>query len=226
MSRGGLAALAAAAMGFVLYPRARRGVLTWGATEDEVRAVLPGDELAPNADVVATRAVDIDAAPCEVWPWLAQIGSGRGGMYSYDALENVVGCEMTSADDVVPEWQDIQVGDVVHLHPDVPLPVAVVEKDRALVLHGTAPTADLVRAEGLDDTGDEPSVPFDFVWAFVLVERPDGRTRLLVRERYAYRTPWAGALVEPVSWVSWFMTERMLRGIKERAERLARPTAV
>lgn len=226
MSRGGLAALAAAAV-VALYPRARRGVLTWGATEDEVRAVLPGDELAPNADLVATRAVDIDAAPHEVWPWLAQIGSGRGGMYSYDALENVVGCEMSSADDVVPEWQDIEVGDVVHLHPDVSLPVAVVEKDRALVLHGAGPTVAPVRAGGLTGPdADESTPPFDFVWAFVLVERPDGRTRLVVRERYAYRTPWAGTVVEPVAWVSWFMTERMLRGIRERAERLARPTAV
>lgn len=226
MSRRGVVALAAAAVGIALYPRARQGALTWGATPQERRAALPGDELQPAADVVATRGIDIDAAPSDVWPWLVQMGSGRGGMYSYDVLENAVGCEMDSADDVVPQWQDLAVGDIVQLHPDLSLPVAVLEVDRALVLHGAHQDDPGPVPTEVDPQAADAAVPYDFVWAFVLRERPDGRTRLLVRERYAYRTPWAGPMVEPVSWVSWFMTERMLRGIKQRAERLARPTAV
>lgn len=194
----GVAALSA-------YPRARRWGRAFGATAAEVAATLEGDSVLPDADAVATRAVDIAAPPSDVWPWVAQLGQGRGGFYSYDRLENLAGCDIHSADHVEPAWQDVHVGDPVHLHPEFALTVAVVEPPRALVLAGTAPV------------GEEATVPFDFTWAFVL--RPGGvGTRLVVRERYAYRAPWAGALVEPVSWVSLLMTERMLRGIRDRAE--------
>lgn len=180
--------------------------LRWGATEAEVRATLPGDDLIPDADLTATRGIGIHASAQRVWPWVAQLGQGRGGLYSYDLLENLVGCDIHSADRIVPEWQDIRVRDEVRLHPDVPLDVAVVEPERALVLRGGVPM------------GRTPP-PYDFTWAFVLNEGTDGITRLLVRERYGYRRPWTPLLVEPVEAVSFVMSRKMLRGIRERAER-------
>lgn len=119
---------------------------------------------------------------------------------------------MMMRDRVVPEWQDLKVGDQLNLAPEVGLGVAVVEQGRALVLRGGVPM------------GATPP-PYDFTWAFVLREQPDGTTRLLVRERYASTQRWAGFLVEPVAMVSFVMSQRMLRGIRDRAERGGRPTA-
>ena len=155
---------------------------------------------------MATRAITIDATADRVWPWLAQLGQGRGGLYSYDALENLVGCDMHSADRIVPEWQHVEVGSQVRLHPDIGLLVARVDPGRALVLHGAATT-------------DEGAPPYDFSWAFVLRGTSGGRTRLLVRERYGYTRWWSPLLVEPVELVSFVMSQRMLRGIRDRAER-------
>jgi hypothetical protein len=141
-------------------------------------------------------------------PWIAQVGQGRGGFYTYDALENLVGCDIHSTDRIVLEWQHPYVGGEVKLHPEVSLAVALVEPGRAMVLRGAVPAG---------GTRGEP--PYDFSWAFVLSYGAGGGTRLLVRERYRYTRWWAPALVEPVAVVSFVMSRRMLRGIKERAER-------
>jgi hypothetical protein len=135
--------------------------------------------------------------------------AGRGGFYSYDFVENVVGCDIHSAERVVPEWQSIVVGDAVHLHPEVALIVAVLEPGRALVPRGGVPI------------GRTPP-PYDLTWAFVLRDQADGSTRLVVRERYRYSRRWARLLVEPAELISFVMSQRMLRGIKERAERSVR----
>jgi hypothetical protein len=180
--------------------------LRWGATDNELNVTLPGDELVPTADLTATRAVTVRATSDRVWRWIAQLGQGRGGFYSYDFLENLVGCDIHSAERIAPEWQSIEVGDTIHLHPEVGLVVAVVEPGRALVLRGGVPI------------GRTPA-PYDFTWAFVLRDQADGSTRLVVRERYGYSRRWARLLVEPAELISFVMSQRMLRGIKERAER-------
>jgi hypothetical protein len=190
----------------------RQWQLRWGATDEERSVILAGDALIPNPDLRATRAITVHAPPDQVWPWLAQLGQGRGGFYTYDVLENLVGCDIHSAETVVPEWQEVKVGDQVKLHPEVGLGVTLVEQGRALVLRGGIPM------------GAVPP-PYDFTWAFVVREQPDGRTRLLVRERYAYTQWWAPLLIEPVAVVAFVMTERMLRGIRDRAERAGHLTA-
>jgi hypothetical protein len=174
-----------------------------------LKAGLPGDELLGAADLTATRAASVRAGADVVWPWIAQLGQGRGGFYSYDFLENLVGCDIHSAERVVPEWQSIDVGDAVHLHPEVGLIAAVVQPGRALVLRGGVPI------------GRTPS-PYEFTWAFVLRDQADGSTRLVVRERYGYSRWWACLLVEPAELISFVMSQRMLRGIKQRAERAVR----
>jgi hypothetical protein len=205
--------LGVAAGAAVLYVRfVRPWHLRWGATEEEARAALPGDDALSHPDLQATRAITVSASAEDVWPWIAQLGQGRGGFYSYDALENLVGCDIHSADRVVPDWQDLKVGDQIKLHPEVGLGVTAVEPGRALVLRGGVPM------------GAVPP-PYDTTWAFVLREQADGTTRLLVRERYAYTQRWAPLLVEPVAVVAFVMSQRMLRGIRDRAERAGRPPA-
>lgn len=196
--------LGGAVVAYILMVRPRQ--FRWGATAEECEDALPGDELIATADLDATRAITIRAAAVQVWPWIAQLGQGRGGFYSYDFLENLVGCEIHSADRIVPEWQCVRVGDEVMLAPEVGLVVALVEEGRSLVLRGGIPV------------GNEAS-PYEFTWAFVLRDRADGTTRLLVRERYRYTRWWSRLLVEPVEAVSFVMSRKMLRGIKERAER-------
>jgi hypothetical protein len=183
--------------------------MTWGATPEEADSALPGDDLIAEADLISTRCIDIQATPDTVWPWIAQLGQGRGGLYSYDFAENLVGCDIHSADRIVKEWQHVEVGDQVRLAPEIALDVAEVRPGGALVLLGGVPVA-----------GTRGPMPYDFSWAFVVRDGADGGTRLIVRERYGYTSWWAPLLVEPVEAVSFVMTRKMLRGIKERAERI------
>ena len=187
----------------------------WGATDDEVAAELPGDRILGQADRTATRAVSIQAPAEDVWPWLAQLGQGRGGFYSYDGLQSLLGLDIRNADDVVPEWQDIAVGDRVRLAPGMELTAAVVRPEEALVLRGLPVDA---REAAADADAPARLMPFAFTWAFVLRPGPRGSTRLVVRERYTYLESWAAPMVETVQVASFIMTERMLRGIKQRAE--------
>jgi hypothetical protein len=188
---------------------ARRWQLRWGTADEESEEQLPGDDLIESADITATRAITIRASADQVWPWIAQLGQGRGGFYSYDFLENLVGCDIHSADRVVPEWQDVDVGDEVRFAPAVGLAVASLEQGRSLVLRGGVPI------------GNTPA-PYDSTWAFVLRDKPGNSTRLLVRERYAYTRSWARLIVEPTEMLSFVMSRKMLRGIRDRAERSLR----
>ena len=119
---------------------------------------------------------------------------------------------MHSAEHIVAEWQHIGTGDVIRLAPMAGLTVVAAEPGRALVLRGGVPIG-----------GAAP--PYDFTWAFVLNGRPDGTSRLLVRERYAYTSGWTPLLVEPVQLISFVMTRRMLQGIRSRAEQQPASTA-
>lgn len=195
--------LVAAVVGSIVL---RRWSLRFGAIGDEVALTLPGDDRVPRPDLESTRAITIGVGPERVWPWIAQLGQGRGGFYSYTWLENLAGAKITNADQVVPLWQDPAVGDQVNLAPDMALDVILVDPGHALVLGGGVPVP-----------GASP--PFDFSWAFVLLDAGDGTCRLVVRERYGYTRRWAALMVEPTEMVSFLMTQRMLRGIKDRAER-------
>lgn len=203
----GSVTVAVAVAGVVSVALARRAMLGWGATTAERRAALPGDDLVPHASVRATRAITVGADAGDLWPWIAQLGQGRGGFYSYDVLENLIGCDIHSADQIVPAWQTVEVGDEVRLHPGVALEVAVVDPGHALVLRGAVPVAQSTAA------------PYDFTWAFVIDAAKPGSVRLVVRERYGYARWWAPVVVEPVATVSFVMSRRMLRGIRDRAER-------
>jgi hypothetical protein len=198
-------ALTAAVLAVANLPLVRTWMLHFGATEAELDAELPGDEQIGSANLVATRAVTIDATPQEVWRWLVQIGQGRGGFYSYDWLENLAGCQIRSADRVEARWQQLEPTDEIALHPAVRMRVCEVNPERSLVMISAV------------EPGAAPA-PYEFSWAFVLRRGRGGTTRLLVRERYGYRSGWSALVAEPTAAVSFVMTEKMLRGIRDRAE--------
>ncbi|HET9897575.1 MAG TPA: hypothetical protein VFQ44_21795 [Streptosporangiaceae bacterium] len=179
-------------------------IATWGATDGEAAAHLPGDELCPDPDFITTRAIAISAPPNLVWPWLVQMGSGRAGRYSYDWIENLFGLDMHSADVLLPQFQDLSPGDK--------FPCG--RRDS------------VVRVEALDPEKRLTFGVFDGRWisSFALFPQRDS-TRLICRHRVAL--PQSSAisrllltlLMEPISLL---FDHRMLLGIKERAERLAR----
>ena len=192
------AALALAAVS-VCWALFRRAILTWGATPAEAESRLPGDELLEDADGVATRAVGIDAPAAAVWPWVAQMGpSPRGGAYTYDWIENLLGLDMHSVDRVLPEFQHPHVGDTIGYGSNR-MRVERVEPEHVL-------------ASRSDDG--------NWVWTFVLEER-DGRTRLISRNRFRLPTLTARVGMLPMEPASLVMERKMLLGIKRRAERLA-----
>jgi len=195
-------------------PLIRRRYNRWGVDDGELATELPGDELVLEPDLGYTRGITIDAPAGDVWPWIAQFGQGRGGFYSYDGLENLFRCDIHSADKVLPALQDIEAGDLVRLAPGgaPSFRVHAVQPPAALVLLSTGP-AGAGRPAPVD--ADAPVV----TWQWVLRPLDGGRrTRLIVRQRLSrprsQRLLWR--LVEPVGFV---MERRMLRGIKERAER-------
>ena len=199
------------------FLRARRA--KWGATDAEVKTKLPGDELMPHPKWGFTHAVTVKAPPAEVWPWIVQIGQGRGGFYSYEFLENLVGCDIHNADRIIPDFQNLKVGDAIKLAAKVPgLPVAVVELNHALVLHVKADTLITSGAKFGEAT---PQKYFGTNWLWVL-EKIDARTTRLISRFLIDYSPGLGSrltygtcLVEPISFV---MSRKMLLGIKQRAE--------
>jgi hypothetical protein len=202
----------------LLSPMLRSWYNRWGATGDEVARTLPGDELVPAPCQGYTRAITIRAEPGCVWPWLAQMGQGRGGLYSYEALENLAGCRIRNADRILPQFQDLQAGDLVRLgRPGYPcFRVWALEPERSLVLVAADP-----KTEQVVDLTPKPKGFSAATWQFFLDERGDGTTRLLTRQRLAYSPDLAlmWRLVEPVDFV---MGRKMLLGIKERSEAAAR----
>jgi hypothetical protein len=177
----------------------REPILTWGATDEEATAHLPGDELLEDADGIATRAITIDAPPSAVWPWIAQMGpSPRGGAYTYDWIENLLGLNMHSADHVLPEFQHPQVGEGFGFGTNK-MTFAVVEAERVLASQS---------ADG------------NWVWTFILREQ-DGRTRLISRNRFRLPKLKDKVGMIPMEPGSLVMERKMLKGIKQRAEQLA-----
>ena len=186
----------------------------WGATDEEVALGLAGDETVADPAEQVTRAITIDATPADVWPWVVQLGADRGGFYSYDWLENLFGLQIHSSTEVVADWQELAVGDLVTAIRSGTGGwfVTEIEPDRVLVLQ----VADVGAGRPL--RRDDPA-GWEFTWTFALRPTGDGRTRLLVRERTAFGKLGIRLVMAPVGLVSFVMTRKMLMGIRDRAER-------
>lgn len=176
----------------------------WGASESEIVAILPGDELVPSPRISYTRAISIDTMPEEIYPWIVQLGAERGGMYSYEWFEtNILRCELINADRIHEEWQSLNVGDQVKMCPGTsgppPYEVAILEPDRAVIL------------------GHKENGGWIETWHFVLVPEANGSTRLILRSRSAAQG-WFWDVIRPGEFI---MARGMLLGIKARAEGIA-----
>jgi hypothetical protein len=202
-------ALSVAAYRVLLRPWHER----WGATDEEADGALPGDDLVAPPATQVTRAITIEASPEEVWPWIVQLGADRGGFYTYDWLENLFGLGIHSADRVVPEWQQREVGDLVcaDARGSGGWYVMDVRPNDALVLK--VANLDASRPVRRDEL-----LRWEFLWTFAVREGESGSTRLLVRERVAFDSKLTQLAMAPVGIVSFVMTQRMLRGIKQRVE--------
>lgn len=197
-------------------PLVRARYNRWAATDAEVASAMPGDGLVAQPQLGYTRAITIRAAPERVWPWLVQMGQDRGGLYSFDGLENLARCGIHSAIGVLPEFQQLEPGDLIRLGPPgYPcFRVSAVEPGAWLVLVGADPKPPHEAAA--------PDSPAGIAtWQWELRVLPGGRaTRLLVRQRLAFPRSMSlmWRVVEPVGFV---MERQMLRGIRQRAERTA-----
>jgi hypothetical protein len=178
----------------------RPWTMRWGATEEEVARPLPGDRILPHPGFSATRAITIAARPEDIWPWLVQIGSGRAGWYAIDRLDNA---GVPSATELLPQFQDLQVGDLIPMAVDqeVGPRVKALEPGRRM----------------LWVTEDQLS------WEWLLEPVDNQTTRLLNRIRGAYPPLWSRRMLYAIaaSTGDIVMNRRQLRGIRARAERLA-----
>jgi len=204
---GTLVVLIAAFLAFV-----RPWYLRWGATDEEARRELFGDSFLPRAASQETRAITIRAPVERVWPWLAQLGQDRGGFYSFDLLENLVGCQMPTEDRLRPERQSWHAGDRLWLYPSDRgggkgfVPLIAYEPGRALVF---------------GSTGADANDRVNGTWAMRLEPIDATRTRLLIRGRGAGGRSLLGlgfdrGIFEPMHFV---MERRMMIGIRDLAER-------
>jgi len=198
----GAGAAAAAAGGFARY---RAWHLRWGATDAEVNAAMPGDDLLGPAAFTATRAITIDAAPADVWSWLVQVGFGRAGFYSYDWADNL---GRRSARELLPEYQSPRPGDLA-------APMAEPADERTAFTVAVA---------------EEPEVLVwikpDSTWAWRLTDSGAGQTRLVTRLKARYEPgPFLPVTVLLMEVGDFPMMRRMLQGLAERAEAADRRTA-
>jgi hypothetical protein len=224
-----------AAAGWAGYYGIRRWWATWGVVPDEQTRSLPGDELLPDGTNLLTRGITIDAPPEAVWPWLVQMGFGRGGWYSYDQLD----MKGTSAEAIVPELQKIAVGDTLPTHPDGGFEVRLVEPKRALAVYldgeivkgwqkKPAESISTKETPGLAMSGSflGTASPQDFKieWAWVLEPAGPSQTRLIERTRgwFGEGNAASKATMPMLGFGVFVMMRRQMLGIRDRAERLAR----
>jgi hypothetical protein len=179
----------------VIRPRTMR----WGATDEEVARPLPGDAIVPGRGFRATRAITLDAPPEYIWPWIVQIGSGRAGWYALDRIDNG---GMPSARTIVPELQNLHIGDLI--------PMAVGKEVGPRVLE-MEPNRRMLWATGTE-----------FSWEWVLEPLDGERTRLITRMHEAYPPLLSRRMLYAILASSGdiVMHWTQLRGIKRRAERL------
>lgn len=204
----------------ITNPVLRYRRMRWGVNTIELNRPYPGDELNPDPKWGYTHAVTIHAPAESVWPWLAQLGQEKGGFYSYEWLENLVGCDIHNADRIHNEYQTLQVGDGIRLHPNMPpLPIVDLEPNRYILLHGCENT-DTHRP--FDVMQAFPEHYLNVTWLFYIHPESDGTSRLISKFQIDYHFSllnwlcFGPLLVEPVSYV---MDRKMLLGIKTRVER-------
>ena len=189
---------------------ARPWMLNWGSTSDERVEPLPGDEEVRQARYSTTRAVTIHSSADSVWPWLVQMGQDRAGFYTHNWVERLLHSGIPDVHELHPEWQHLEVGDLMRTNRDIggkPMgwPVAAIDRGRSLVLRSK-------------------NMPLG-TYAFVLRPIDEHTTRLIVRDRAAWKRrewPFTILLYEPLH---AYMETGLIQGARTRAELLV-PSAL
>lgn len=201
----------------LILPFLRSKYRKWGSTYEELHRKLPGDELVKDVKGWYQHAININAATADVWPWIVQLGQNKGGFYSYELLENIVGSKIHTADNIVPEYQDTVVGDKVAMTPKAaPYIVTAIDPGKAFVLQLRV---NLQTQETVDNAQLLPDKYQDSSWVFFLEEDAEGNTRLISRSRNDWNQSKTNTLFYGIFGViSMAMDRKMLKGIKKRAE--------
>jgi hypothetical protein len=219
MKRSKAALVAAAAVGLqTLAYRAlvRPRLLNWNASPRDIDRSWPGDQLTPVPHSIATRAIEIEATPLEIWPWIGQIGQDRGGFYSYTWLENIFGAQISNTEKLVADYQKRKVGDTVWLAARkayggrARMVVAQLDAPHSMVLI-YPDDAEVFIGEGRARYG---------TWAFILDPIDERRTRLVMRTRAGEFDSTVRRLLDFAFWepAHFIMETRMMRTIKRLAE--------
>ena len=180
--------------------------LRWGATDEEVKRSMPGDSIVVKPSFNATRAVTINAPAGNIYPWIVQMGVNRAGWYSYDLLDNLA---RRSAESILPEHQNIQVGDLIPMSPDGKAGLWVKDfRNNEWMLWW-------------DNMGDNS-------WAWGIYSEGEAHSRLVTRVRVQYR--WLSPAILFNLIIEFFdilMMRKCMLGIKRRAEAfpLSKPLA-
>ena len=185
----------------------------------EANRVFPGDELVAHPQSQFTHAVEINAPIEAVWPWVAQIGQGRGGFYSYEALENITGMNIYNSDEVLPEFQDPEIGDIIPFSPEDGYPLVICESGRSMAIETCFDLDDNVL---YDPALASPENYFHLTWLWHIEPTTEHRSRFFSRNRLEYSKSIKnkvifGLLMEPIVFA---MDRKMCLGIKRRAEKL------
>lgn len=194
----------------VATPFIRNRRQRWGTLGTEPSDPLPGDELVPEPRWSYTLGVSIDAPPEAVWPWIAQVGQGRGGFYTYQTLENMAGCEIVNTTEVLTDHQHPEVGDRIKLFDGDPgLRIEMVDAPHALVLLGSPGNMKDEKIWGMS------------TWQFVIKPTDSGGSRMLTRGRYDHSSDWKSRLMFgrfPLEVIGFVMSRKMMIEIKRLAE--------
>jgi hypothetical protein len=196
-----------AAAGVIYGVFVRRWHSRWGATDDEVQMPLPGDSIVAKPNMDTTRAITIEATPEDIWPWIVQIGKGRGGLYSYDWLDKAFGyLDQASSEEILPQFQTLKAGDVIPIGCDE-------STDDDFFVHEVRPLKALVIGANAEAFRERVS------WAMVLLPISKSRTRLIMRVRADIELDLKGillyGLLDPAAFI---MLRKQMLNIKCLAE--------
>ena len=192
------------------YAGATYAGATWGSTREERERMLPSDAMVPDPMVVTNHAITIRGHADDVWPWLVQMGWHRAGWYTYRWVDRLLfPANLPSVDEIIPEFQDLAVGDHI---PDGPperecyFVVDRLERPSLMVLHSRSHLPPKPEHAWLD-----------WVWTYVLEDRGDD-VRVLLMTRARLGPPWIAAVYRASLWTDFVMARSHLRGIKVRVE--------
>ncbi len=213
----GALAIGAGIANLAYFGGLRERHMHWGATEAELKATLPGDELLPSPVQQVTHAVTVRATPEEVWPWIMQIGQDRSGFYSYTWAENLIGCGMPKVERIVPDWKARTVGETIwfatpkHFAGTGRMIAAVVQPQRSLAMVSVADWDSLRKGDSAKEV----------VWSFTLEKVGERETRLIARLRSGPPKSKGQHAAAVLFWepAHFFMERKMLLTIKSRAEK-------